>query len=152
MLENKNHMEDSGAARWSEKEEVLTILFDPEDTDMAMLKAGTIPGIFSYTSQETLSLSPSLYSYLLKVGFHNFYLKEACPRQLPFGIIFHLDTMFNERYVNSRPNAIFPMTGMRVSLTISYLIQIHKGWWMPSTTLIKITVEWEVQRKWCFKY
>lgn len=49
MLENENHMED-GAARCSDKDEVLTILFDPEDTDMAVLEAGTIPGILSYTS------------------------------------------------------------------------------------------------------
>lgn len=62
MLENESHMEDSWAARWSEIDEVLTILFDPEDTDMAVLEAGTITGIFSYTSQETLSLSPSFYS------------------------------------------------------------------------------------------
>lgn len=40
MLKNENHMEDSWAARWSEKDEVLTILLDPEDTGMAMLEAG----------------------------------------------------------------------------------------------------------------
>lgn len=50
-------MEDSWVARQSEKDQLLTILFDPEHTDMAVLEAGTIPGLFSYTSQQIHTLS-----------------------------------------------------------------------------------------------
>lgn len=60
MLENENHMKDSWTTRWSEKGQILTILFDPEDMNIAVLEAGTIPGIFSYMSQKTLSLFFSL--------------------------------------------------------------------------------------------
>lgn len=60
MLENKSHMEDSWDARWSEKGQVLPTLFDPEDTDMVVFEAGTLPGIFKYESQQTISLSMSL--------------------------------------------------------------------------------------------
>lgn len=56
MLENENHMKDNWTTRWSEKDQILTILFDPEDMNMAMLEAGTIPGIFNYISQKNLSL------------------------------------------------------------------------------------------------
>lgn len=51
------------------------MLFDPEDTEMAVPEGATLPE-FSVTRVNKSSLSPSLSLCLLEVGFCNLYLKE----------------------------------------------------------------------------
>lgn len=123
----------------------LTIPFDPEDTDMAVLEGGPIPGIFSYTSQQSFSLSLALFLCLLEVGFCHLYLKQPWLRPPPFGVLLQLDNIqfqsscqcFNGRYVSSKLNAIHNFSNDWNKDTLNNLSHTNlQRWWTPSTILI----------------